>query len=118
MKECCGGGTCGEEEVVEETEKECCGSGQCHDEESTEESCCVTGQCGSEVTPENPMTEDEILAVSAHMAYNLSSMLRVVDFELSEQVLKISEKLLNRYDNRIVGLKEDEMEDLMSLILN
>lgn len=81
-----------------------CGSENCCEEEQT-------------VQEEKPMTADEIIAVCAHMSFNISSMLKGVDDILSESALFLSEKLLNRYDERKVGIQESDIEELKKRIL-
>lgn len=66
---------------------------------------------------EKPMTNAEIIAVAAHMALNISSLLRDIDSTLAGEALGLSEKLLTRYDDRSVGLEEKDIEDMKKLIM-
>lgn len=115
------------EETQEETERledelkgksgpiECCGSG-CYGvpiEESVWN--CHTAE-GCDCS-EPPMTHAEIVAVAAHMSFNVSTLLRDIDNNLSDQALSLAEKLLSRYEEKKAGLHETDIEELKKRIL-
>jgi hypothetical protein len=114
-------------EEIERMEDELCGKGgpleHLADLKGVEGYNETTEDCGDKCTPDNcvcdepPMTHDELIAVSAHMAFNISTLLKEVDNRLSDEALALSEKLLSRYEERKVGLQESEIEDLKKRIL-